>query len=112
MVDIKKKLGTKIFESRKQAGLTQAKLSEKAGLSIDSISRIERGIRSPSFESLENIAYALGLEIKDLFNFRGRDFKELTKYKYEVLKLCSYLNDKDDKNIKQLEKIAKIICEG
>jgi DNA-binding XRE family transcriptional regulator len=51
MSNIKKKLGVRLFQLRKEAGLTQAELAEKVDLSIDSISRIERGERAPSVGS-------------------------------------------------------------
>ena len=45
MSNIKKKLEVRLFQLRNEAGLTQAELAEKVDLSIDSISRIERGER-------------------------------------------------------------------
>jgi len=40
MADIRKKRGVRISQLRMKAGMTQAKLSEEADLSVDSISRI------------------------------------------------------------------------
>jgi transcriptional regulator with XRE-family HTH domain len=111
MSNIKKRVGVRIFEFRRGAKLSQAELAERADLSIDSISRIERGLRAPSYEALERLADALGVKVKDFFNFEGKDFAVVAKYNHEVLKLCNYLNDKDNKSIKYLGKIAKIICE-
>ncbi len=40
MADIKKKFGTRLFQLRNEAKMTQAQLAEKADLSVDSISRM------------------------------------------------------------------------
>ena len=77
MADIKKKFGVRLFQLRSKAGMTQEKLAEKASLSIDSIRRIEQGSRSPSFDSLERIADALGVDLVELFRFEGKEYKML-----------------------------------
>jgi transcriptional regulator with XRE-family HTH domain len=49
--------------------LTQEKLAEKARISVDFLSLIERGRNSPSFENIEALANALGHPVADLFSF-------------------------------------------
>jgi len=66
---IKKQLGRKISELRKSKGLTQEKLAEKANYSVEFISFVERGINAPSIEGCARIAKALGIPLKDLFDF-------------------------------------------
>ncbi len=51
---------------RKEAGLSQEKLAEKADLSTVFISRIERGAESPSVDNLVKIARALRVLAQDL----------------------------------------------
>jgi len=41
-------------------------LAEKAGFSTVFISRIERGVESPSVDNLVKIAKALGVRVRDL----------------------------------------------
>jgi transcriptional regulator with XRE-family HTH domain len=62
-------LGGRIKELRKIRGLTQEQLAEQVDLATRYISLIEVGRSSPSLETMENIARALGVEIKDLFEF-------------------------------------------
>lgn len=62
-------LGGRIKELRKVRCLTQEQLAEKVDLATRYISLIEVGRSSPSLETMENIARALGVEIKDLFEF-------------------------------------------
>lgn len=59
-------LGENVRAKRKEAGFSQEKLAEKAGLSTVFISRIERGIESPSVDNLLKIAKALGVRVSDL----------------------------------------------
>ena len=51
---------------RREAEFSQEKLAEKADLSAVFISRIERGVESPSVDNLVKIAKALGVRAGDL----------------------------------------------
>ena len=53
------KIGGRIREERKKHGFTLAELSERAGISSNFLGNIERGVDSPSVETLINIANAL-----------------------------------------------------
>ncbi len=62
-------LGARIKEIRRLRGLSQEQLAEKVSLDAKFISKIEVGRRSPSLETMESIANAMEVEIKDLFEF-------------------------------------------
>jgi len=109
MADIKKRLGVRISQLRMKAGMTQAKLAEGADLSVDSISRIERGDRAPSLGSLEKIAEALGIDPGELLNFKGKEFKALAEGPPECLELWNLLKNKKRDQIKKVYEIAKIV---
>lgn len=47
--------------------MSQAQLAEAAGTSEEWIRRIERGARSPSFDTLEALSAALGVTVARLF---------------------------------------------
>ena len=64
-----KSLGSRIKYLRESNGLTQDKLAEKAGLSIDYIGKIEVNINKPGLRALIKIANALNVHIKELFDF-------------------------------------------
>jgi transcriptional regulator with XRE-family HTH domain len=51
---------------RKQAGLTQERLAEKADLHHNFIGEVERGNMEVSLGSLLKIAKALGVRVRDL----------------------------------------------
>lgn len=59
-------LGDTVRTFRGKAELSQESLAEKAGLSTVFISRIERGVESPSMDSLVKIAKALKVRVRDL----------------------------------------------
>ena len=60
-------------------GLSKNQLSQKAGLGLTTISYIERGIRSPSLESLLRIADVLEVELWKLIQEANSKAKRRTK---------------------------------
>lgn len=66
----KELLGARIREIRKGARLSQELLAEKVNVDPRYISRIELGKCFPSLETLEKVAQALSMEIRDLFEFQ------------------------------------------
>ena len=111
MAKLQKFLGTRVYELRKRVNLTQAQFAEKVGVSNDTISRIERGIRSPSFDVLERIAKGLDVEVRELFNFSNRKFLE-AKCRLELIDLLNYLQDKGPNEIAMIYKISRLIFDG
>jgi transcriptional regulator with XRE-family HTH domain len=59
-------VGQQIRAYRKEAGLTQEKLAEKASLSYKYVGEVERGVVNVSFDSLMRLAKALKLKVSDL----------------------------------------------
>lgn len=69
MNNTKKLLGKRIQELRKSKRLTQEELAEMVGIGTPNISYFETGKFSPSVETLEKLANALGVEIYELYMF-------------------------------------------
>ena len=61
-------IGIVIKEVRKQKGLTQLDLSERANLSERTIQRIENNEVEPSFYSLNSIGEILGIDLQKIRN--------------------------------------------
>jgi transcriptional regulator with XRE-family HTH domain len=59
-------LGEAIRQSRKQAGLSQEKLAEKADLHPVYIGKVERGEQWISLHALLRLAKAMGIKASDL----------------------------------------------
>lgn len=53
-----------LIRARKEAGLTQAELSEKTGISQADISRLENGTRNPSLALLNRITEAVNSTLR------------------------------------------------
>jgi transcriptional regulator with XRE-family HTH domain len=66
------KFGKRLVELRTQNGMTQERLAEAANISADFISLIERGIRAPSFVTLERLSKALGVPVNEFFVFNSK----------------------------------------
>lgn len=49
--------------------MTQEQFAELLDISVDFLSLVERGINAPSFESIEAFSIALGIPVKDFFDF-------------------------------------------
>ncbi len=64
-----KKLGKRIKFLREERHLTQEKLAEKANISLDYLGKIEVNINHPGLVTIFKIAKALGVKVKDLFEF-------------------------------------------
>ena len=64
-----KSLGKRIKELREAKNLTQEKLAEKSGLSLDYIGKIEVSINKPGLKAIKKISGALEVHIKELFDF-------------------------------------------
>jgi transcriptional regulator with XRE-family HTH domain len=64
---VRELLGKRVQFYRKQRQLSQATLAEKADISITFLSKIERGIKYPTSETISGIANGLGVELCDLF---------------------------------------------
>lgn len=81
---LRDRIGIRIKEIRKARGLTQEAIAGSMGLSVDTVSLVERGKISPSLDTLE--AFAIGLEIRlpDLLDFGDRPTKDAEKLALET----------------------------
>lgn len=57
-----------IRELRKERGLTQEQVCELAGVSVDAVTRIESGTRTPTLPTLERLARALDVSPAQLLD--------------------------------------------
>jgi len=60
-------LGRRIRMLRERQGLTQEEFAAQCGISVSFASLLERGARSPSYETLVQISAALKLPLSELF---------------------------------------------
>ncbi len=60
-------LGTRLREARTEAGLTQAELAERIGVSRKTINTVENGVFVPSTTLALKLARALKTSVEELF---------------------------------------------
>lgn len=69
---LQRKLGQRIASLRKTQKLTQERMAEALGCSVEFISLVERGVNAPTVAGLEKFANVLKVEVKELFTFGGK----------------------------------------
>ena len=69
MANLKTLFGKNLRKIRRSKDLTQEKLAEILGVSVEFVSNMERGVNAPSFETIEKIAEAFDLPFSELFTF-------------------------------------------
>ena len=69
MSQLKINFGKRLQALRLDAEMTQEELADEIGVTVESISNIERGIFGPKFDNLEKIADVLNIPVKELFDF-------------------------------------------
>lgn len=79
-------LGQKIKTLRKAKGLSQEKFAEKAELSQQHISRIEKGLTYPGVATLTKIAKVLSIPLDDLVDTDIKDRED--RYTFDILRKC------------------------
>ena len=103
--------GKRIQNARKAAGLSQKELGEKLGVSASMIGQYENDLRTPKIGTLEKLAVALNVKIRDLRTIEEFFFEDLfapieddeTSY---ILDTLSKLNHEGKK--KALERIEEL----
>ena len=74
-------LGENIQTIRKHRGMKQQELADKIGINMQSLSKIERGVNYPTFDTLEKIMDVLGVT--------PVSYTHLDVYKRQILeRLC------------------------
>ena len=68
MSTVQELFGKKIRATRRGRDMTQEKLAELSGLSLQYIGEIERGARNPSLTTVESLAAAFAIPLAELFN--------------------------------------------
>jgi transcriptional regulator with XRE-family HTH domain len=73
------RLAEQVRQLRVQAGMTQAELAARAGVTVETVARLERVLRgrssansNPSLETLARLSAALGVEVSELLSGPGK----------------------------------------
>jgi transcriptional regulator with XRE-family HTH domain len=66
-------LAAAVQRLRRGRGITQEAFAFKAGVTIATLSRIERGVTTPAWTTLQDISGALGITLQDLAGAAERE---------------------------------------
>ena len=71
-------MGQRVKDLRESRGLTLQALSDRSGLAISTISKMERGLMAPTYDRFSNLARGLGVDVSELFSAQGGTFEHGT----------------------------------
>ena len=69
-MDVRERVGLNLQKLRRERGLSQEELADRANIHQTYLSGVERGKRNPTVTVLQRIAEALGADIEDLVSKR------------------------------------------
>jgi len=72
MSELKELFGRNVANRRRELGLSQEALAEATGVTVETISHIERGIHGPRFGLIERLETVLHIEAAQLFALTRR----------------------------------------
>ncbi len=106
MSTIEKRIGGKITEIRIGKKWTQAELAERIETSVETVSRLERGVSFPSLKTINKIASKIGVPLKDFFDFDDAEVKDKS-FERELSKFTAFLRTLSEKEVRLIHKVAK-----
>jgi transcriptional regulator with XRE-family HTH domain len=109
-LELKELFGTSLRQCRRARRLTQAQLAEAAGLSLEMIGRLERGITGPSLETIAALAETLKVAPAELFGARSTVVDSTRSASFvRISKLLAAASDAD---LKRAERVLAALLAG
>ena len=71
-MDVNKIFGNRLKQVRAELSITQEELALKCDMQPSHIGQLERGIKSPTLETLYKIASGINLDVSELVDFQGK----------------------------------------
>ncbi len=105
---LQRQLGERVAARRRATGLTQAELAERARVSTETVSRLERGRTMPSISLLNKIARSMGADPADLL----RSSAGRTKHERAVARLAALLSGHTSAQVDMVVDVAARILRG
>ena len=105
MVKVQDAFGKRLRDIRRRKDMTQERLADLSGLSIQYIGEIERRKRNPSLTSIEALAKALGMTVSDFF-----DLEQFQVSPEEMkAKLVDQISRADEESIRLFYAISRAV---
>jgi transcriptional regulator with XRE-family HTH domain len=104
--------GRRVRALRKAKGLSQEALADAIGRSVDTVSNVERGVLATRLATAQAIAEALGVTLRDVFDFEGT-IAQTGDPKTQALlqRLNELASGQNEKTLAAMVKMAEIITE-
>lgn len=67
--------GRRLRQLRQEHGWTLSEVADRSGLAISTVSKVERGVMSLTYDRLTLLAAGLGVDLATLFSEEGQNFK-------------------------------------
>jgi transcriptional regulator with XRE-family HTH domain len=96
------RLGARLRDARKAAGLSQAELAEQVGLSVESVSRAERGSITPTVWTLVRFADVLRLDLAKLIRGAEPPPKKGSPRRPQLERVVRIIEELDDDQLEVL----------
>lgn len=109
MRDIKREFGRRLRKYRLDKGMTQARLAEKGGLSLDMIGRLERGQAAPSFTTIGKLCDILAVPPEALFGGRFRYEISTNEQDARLQEICDMLTELNATDLRWIESIITAV---
>lgn len=109
MSEIREAFASGLRQARKTRKLTQHQIAEAADLSVDMISRLERGAVAPSFDSIETLARSLGISPLQFFTLRPPEMGRSTKRAKALAEIHRILAKANDTDLERYARLLKAV---
>lgn len=107
MSDLRARFAAEIRVARQAAGMTQEELAAATETSVDFLSKLERGLNSPSLETLAGLVRALSLDpAKILLGDDQRPVLSMSRRKGEA-RMAQIVHELDERTLATLVAIAE-----
>ena len=95
-MSLQHRFAARVKEIRRKRRLTQQQLAEKIDRSTNAISSLERGVSLPTFETLERLAEALNVPVREFFDSDGAESDPKREALLMTLKMSARILSTDD----------------
>lgn len=103
--------GSRVRSLRKMRGLSQEELSEAIDKSVDTVSNIERGALATRLSTVQKIATALRVEVRELFEFGPGETRAGTSPNELIGELLELVSPLEPKAQRAILSIARVVVE-
>lgn len=104
MASLREQVGGLIRHHRDRANLKQGELAERMGLAQETISRMERGLIAPGFDTLADFATALNVDVRDFFEVG--DFVVREGREDPLVRVVARLTELSDEDVEWIDKLV------